>query len=264
MIARFVEVGTVPWDEARASFTRVLTRSAHELDDARARASDDPEILQREGAIAAARWGKKALPRVGRQPAADRARAHVHVLAGALGVEHDLQSQTVGQHAMESMFGLRSGRGGALRDLAGLVDSPFEVGFDPARALAILPTATNTAVEMARRLTEFLGLWYPLLLAPLRGIAPPAFLELALNSASRFTPEFYAIFFTHQLVDLVDMDPAKLAEALAEFESALGAGELYRELSAESAQKTRAALRPYPRLQLQLALSLTTQTRIVL
>lgn len=259
-IARFVEVGNVPWGQARDAFARLLADWEGHRATARAKAQEDPGALRRDATRTAAKRGSQALPRVTRQRAEDRAKAHVHVLAGALGIEVDPHSHAAGQRAMEFMFGLRAGRGGALRDLTDLVDDPAATVVGPDRANAALSSASAPAIEMARRTVEFLSLWSPVLLAAIGDSMPRAFGSLVSGISGGLTPEFYAVFFTQRLPAIAEKDATEDRGALEKFECALAAAELYRDLSPVEARWSREALRPYARLQLRLASAGTRET----
>jgi hypothetical protein len=255
-VAVFVEVGILPWTTARDALARLMGRWGDGLETIRDQVEQDPGALRREGAAAAAKRGAGGLPRVVRQPASERARAHTHVLAGGLGVEQDAAQRAAGQRALEEMFGLRAGRGGAAVVLAGLVDDPYETRVDPEQAVALLASVSDVVVEMARALTEFIALWNPVMLASLWGEAPEPFLRLAMTASQQLDPRFYAWLFVQRVVTLAGKDPKTLQQALDGFNTALAARQMYRDLPALRAREARDALRPYAKAQLLLALQL--------
>jgi hypothetical protein len=257
-IARYIQVGVLPWEDVRPTLHRLVTRWKADLDNTRAQAEKDPDLMKREGEAAARKWGENTFPRVVRQPAGQRAQTFTHILAGALHIQQPADVAAEGQHSLETTFGMRAGRGGALRDLAGLVDNPADIGLIPDNALHAIEHASDDVAELARRATELQVLWHPLATAMIADQLPRPFLCAVRATSKQFNPDFHALFYIQRLAVLAGkkLTAAEHKQQVDNFDIPTAAAEIYRDLPTAAASRAREELRPWARLRLQVALRL--------
>jgi hypothetical protein len=132
----------------------------------------DPEALRREAGTAARMRGRAPLPHRVRGVSLDeRTLAMMYALAQMFSVPISPEETVQGAHQLERVLGLRSGRGGAERDLS-------DIALKPERA------------EFARRGVEYAVAWLPAMVPTFTHVFGPAlvpFLDVIDERAEKLT-----------------------------------------------------------------------------
>jgi hypothetical protein len=196
--ALFVEANTVPVEEALRIAGDELR--AHRTSASAARAEiRDAASLQREATSAARRRGRHAvLPRRVRMSLDERTAAVVYLANQVLALDDLSKDGTDGKVALERALGLRSGRGGAERDVT-LVYVPEDMAaMDPDRGYDAVRAATPEQAQLARSLVELFCVWFPAMIPTLVTQLPASdvpFLDIILKWAAELTPQIYVAIF---------------------------------------------------------------------
>lgn len=145
--ALYVETATGSADNARSFLRAYLNAWRGAVSDQRRRYETEPELMRREAvATARARGARTALPRRVRVSFDDRVLAITHVVASMFNLELTPDEHTDGQFQLERVLGIRSGRGGAIRDVSALAVDPRRAVSDPdtlLQAASKHPTITS-------------------------------------------------------------------------------------------------------------------------
>jgi hypothetical protein len=254
--ALFVETAGVAIAEALAIAADWTGRMGEEI--ARARNSvADTDAYRREVQEAATRRGRNSvLPRQVMMSAHERMLA-VGQLAAVV-FEERLPGVPDGLGLLERAIGLRSGHGGAERELTIALTERDISAVDPCAMHAAVLAATPARARIARNMVELFGLWFPALAPSLLTSAPAGerkFLEIVAAQAARLTPEAYVVSFAGFLALQSSVPENVLQEAQGATEPVLAMVEM---LAAQPSGDLPGVLRrlgPLQRLKLELALS---------
>ncbi len=217
--ALFVEVDTISPSAALRIAADALRRMQAALEPD-VTAITDESALRREASRAARRRSSKAaLPRTVRVGAGEREAASTYLLSALSSVPLQPDERAAGRFALERILGLRSGRGGADRDLADRLPSQEFVA-DAGHLLSYVRRSRAVHARVARNIVELLCVWFPALLPAMYATSPPSegpFLEIVSEWTQRLTPEIYVVLFASLLrttSELADAEAAALLPAL--------------------------------------------------
>jgi hypothetical protein len=251
--ALFVETNTIPAEEALRIAADELTalRSAWSSEGA----AMDQETLREEVASAARlRGSNSVLPRRVRMSQAQRTSAVLFLAQQMPGLEALPQTGADGEAALERALGLRSGRGGAERDVP-LLDAPKDLAsFDIQKARQALNSAGVAQVECARRVVELFCLWFPAIIPTLISGVPVSqvpFLDVASEWAKATTPTTYVQFFAEIIARTAELPDKKLEEMLAGIDPPAAILEMLADQPASERDAVASRLRPLQRARFE-------------
>jgi hypothetical protein len=197
--ALFVETGTVPGDEAVQIAGPFLEQWEEALEHERARLAEDPDALLTDAEHAAKMRSRAPLPHRVRGVSLDeRALAMTYALGRMLSMPLTDKQEEQGAYQLERIVGLRSGHGGAERDLSDIALSPDDWPADPAALASGLAGLSDERIEFARRGVEFLVAWMPALSTSLLGEFGVAFtpmIDILEEWSEQLTPGVYIAMF---------------------------------------------------------------------
>jgi hypothetical protein len=253
--ALFVETGTGDTEEARGFVLEYLALWKAGIEEQRKRFAADPEALREEAASAARKRGKNSpLPRRVRMTLDERTVAMLHTLAAVVSVPLAAEEQEAGQHQLERLVGLRSGRGGATRDVADVSVTPDQWPTDPDRLLKAVELATPARLELARRMVELSVVWFPALrsmLGDVLGAGPSIALVDVIEEWERIiTPDMYALLFAFGLSNGERATEEEIQETLRALRPEAFAAMMLSEQAEHERAISVGRLRPYQHLRL--------------
>ena len=232
--AVYVETGAIPHEAVRDTAIRYFEAFQRALDEQAETVAAEPQAFGQAAETLAKARGAKSLPRNVRMALNDRITATMFALAQMLPAVLDAQEEAEGQFQLERMLGLRSGRGGATRDLTETFGDVTDAQMPELdRAITALRSVSEARLEAARRVVEASFVW------------APAFLPLALGALNQqevgfintfadwvvnATPELYvAIFGTVVARALEKSSDEQINDGLEVFRPAAIAAEYLRE-----------------------------------
>ncbi len=256
--ARYIEAGTVDTAAALDVCAAAFERFRHGADEADALGRHGPAAVRAEAEKAAKARGRRALfPRRVRMSGDERIAVFSYLFLQALDMDVEPSERDFGQFQLERILGLRSGRGGATRDVSELMVPVEEWRIDPHALTTAIRDASPEAAEMAKRFVETVCLWLPALLPMLAvesGAQDTAFLDIVQHGAEELTPEIYVVVFASRLAHRFNQrSPSELTAQLDEFHPAQMVAELLADRPDSDLRIVRSRLRPYHRAQLALA-----------
>lgn len=254
--ALFIETSTVPVEEALSIVRDVLTLWGEVLESEGARLREDPNALADEAAKAARMRGQAPLPHRVRGVSIEARTLAMTVAIGRLfSVPVSPEEAEEGLHHFERILGLRSGRGGADRDLEDTTLKPGDWPDDPVALRAAVDSATPERIEFACRGVEFAVAWLPAMRGVLATWFGPSFTPLAdilAEWAEKLTPDICALLFAMFLRNCAERaSDREIHDALQVFEPARITVEMLGERSLHERNVVSRRLRPYQRLQFE-------------
>lgn len=253
--ALFVETGSVPVAEALNIAADWIGRMSAEIDQARNFATDT-DLYRREVQEAAAKRGRNSvLPRQVAMSAEERMLAVAQFATLIFGA--GLPEVPEGLGMLERAIGLRSGRGGAEREIPfGLTERDIEA-LDPGAMHAAVLAASPLRAAIARNLVELCSLWLPALVPSLLSSLPASeskFLEIAAAQATHLTPKAYVFNFAGFLAMQDAIPDVLLEEARPETEPAWVTARMLSTQPAGDLPGVLKRLGPFQRLKLEYVL----------
>jgi DNA-binding transcriptional MerR regulator len=251
--AVFIETGGGSPQEA-VGFARAFLKAwERSISAAAVDARAGPGLLEKEAATAARMRGRAPLPHRVRGVSLDeRALAITVVMSEMLGMPRDPDTAAHGLFQLERILGLRSGRGGADRDLSDVGMKPGELSHDPAELRAALDRATPERIEFARRGVDFALVWMPALSATLAakfGAAYAPLVDIAAEWAEKLTPHLYALMFATFIRNALERaTDEQVAETLPIFDGPLIAAAMLADRPSTERKLVLRRLRPYQRM----------------
>lgn len=223
---------------------------------ASADAKSNPALIEEEAAKVARMRSRSPLPHRVRGVSFDqRELAIAFVMNEMLGLPRDDDAAAEGQVQLERIFGMRSGHGGADRDLSDVGVKPDDMFPHPADLLRTLDRATPERIEFARRGVDAALNWMPALqvtLASELGVAATPIVDIASEWAEKMTPHVYALMFAICIRNALQRaTDAEIAQSLSVFDGPLIAAAILAERPANEREAALRFLRPYQRLLLE-------------
>lgn len=254
-LALFIETATIAPRDAVKVARGFLERWVEAVAREGSRLREDPDALHQEAAKAARMRGRAPLPhRLRGVSLEERTLAMTLALAQMFSVPIEPERADAGLHQLERIVGMRSGRGGAARDLDDVSVKPGDWPDDPAVLRAALENATPERVEFARRGVEFAVVWMPAMGATFASAFGTPFAPLAdilAEWAEKLTPDVYALMFALFVRNGFErVSDHEIRDALAVFSPALIATAMLAGRPHHEQTVVARRLRPYQRLQL--------------
>lgn len=255
--AQYVEAGTGEPETARRFTLTFLTLWKERLAAERERLAMDPEALRREAAAAARMRGRRApLPHRVRTTLDERTQAMLYTLSSLIGASLSSQDEEDGLLQLERLVGLRSGRGGASRDVSELSVASSEWPTDPNRLLSALEAASPERLEFARRGVELGVVWFPPLRSLFGGALGPAasvtLVDVIAEWERMMTPDVYVLLFSAFVANgLERASDSDIHVAMKTFLPEVIGTALLSELSPADQKVAERRLRRYQRLRLE-------------
>jgi hypothetical protein len=203
-IALWVEGFEIDLDEVRASIASVAhffwRGMMRDVD------ADDPsKALDPLARTLATKRGKAGIPRIVRMSTEDRTRACALALAYLLNLKEEIDRRKDDLVLLQRMLGLRSGHGGGLAVALELDQEPTLIPPlpSPSYVEAILSSAPEEELELARRFARMIVVWIPLvlpMLAESHGDKARPMIELGTQLFADLPPQFHAFAVTASLV----------------------------------------------------------------
>lgn len=218
----------------------------------------NPALIEEEAAKAARMRGRSPLPHRVRGVSFDqRELAIAFVMSEMLGVASDEDAAAKGLFQLERIFGMRSGRGGASRDLSEVSVKPDDMFPDPADLGRALDGASPERIEFARRGVDAALIWMPALQATLAsefGVAATPVVDIAAEWAEKMTPHVHALMFAILIRNaLARATDDEITESLTVFNGPLMTAAILAERPPSERDAALRLLRPYQRLLLERA-----------
>lgn len=265
--ALFIETGTVAPPAAVTVARGFLERWEEAVAHEGSRLRKDPDALHQEAAKAAKMRGRAAPPHRVRGVSLDeRTLAMTLALGEMFSVPIEPERADAGLHHLERILGMRSGRGGAARDLDDITLKPSDWPDDPAVLRAALAKATPERVDFARRGVEFAVVWMPAMAATFASAFGAPFVPLAdilAEWAEKLTPDVYALMFALFIRNGFERaTDHEIRDALAVFSPAMIAAAMLADRPHHEQSVVARRLRPYQRLQLAATLHTVAPTVI--
>jgi hypothetical protein len=253
--ALFIETGAGDVEEARAFVLEYLALWKSGLEEQRRRFAADPEALREEAASAARKRGKNApLPHRVRMTIDERTVAMRHTLAAVASVPLSAEEQEAGQHQLERLVGLRSGRGGATRDISDISVTPDQWPTNTDLLIDAVEAASPARLELARRMVELAVVWFPALRSMfgeiLGAAASVALVDVIEDWERMITPDMYALLFAFELSNGERASDEQVAATLREVPPEAFAAVMLGEQSERERAVAVGRLRPYQRARL--------------
>jgi hypothetical protein len=162
---------------------------------------------------------------------------------------------SLGVSQLERIFGLRSGRGGAERDLGDLRFAPGQLAHDPAELRAALDRATPERIEFARRGVDLALVWMPALRATVASDLGPVaapMIDIIAEWAEKLTVHVYALTFAIFIRNALERaSDEEIAGTLPAFLGPVFAAAILAERPARERELALRRLRPYQRMLLE-------------
>jgi hypothetical protein len=267
-LARYVETAAGDFEQVRGNCLRLLEPFREGAMEAAALAVSGPGALREAAAaMARARGGNALLPREVRMSLEQRTQAHEYMLRKLLDVEIDAELETAGQEQLARGLGLRSGHGGKNRDIRHALADDELWHLDLEMLVRAVVDASPAVAELARRSVAIQHLWMPAMMNSLwEDVAPgdAPLLRVADGIAAHQSPKMYPLAYAAALVRKQSaLSPEAIEESAARPDEALTVAAAV--LDAPGADRALARigvrLRPYPRLQLRMAVAELLATR---
>jgi len=254
--AVFIETGSGSPDAAVELTREFLKAWEQSIATTAAEVQANPELLEEEAAKAARMRARAPLPHRVRGVSMDeRALAIAVVMGEMLGAPRDPETAEAGVFQLERILGLRSGRGGADRDLGDVGFAPRELAQEPAELLAALDRATQERIEFARRGVDFAVVWMPALRATLAselGLTAAPMIDIIAEWAEKLTAHVYALLFAIFIRNALERaTDEQITETLPMFCGPAIAAAILAERPSAERELTLRRLRPYQRLLLE-------------
>lgn len=252
--AAFIETGGGSWRAAVAFASQFLDAWEQAVEAAAEGVGADPAVLEGEAAKAARMRGRGPLPHRVRGVSLDqRTLAITFVISEMLGAApRDPDTAAAGLFHLERILGLRSGRGGADRDLTGITVEPAELAADPAELRRGIGRASSERIEFARRGVDFAVVWLPALRATLAaqlGAASAPVIDIIAEWAEKLTPDVYALLFaTFVRNGLERATDEQIKAALSVFSAPLVAAAILGGRPPNERELALRRVRPYQRM----------------
>jgi DNA-binding transcriptional MerR regulator len=256
--AVYIETGGGSPEGAIAYARQFLEAWEQSISAAAADAQANPEVIEEEAAKAARMRSRAPLPHRVRGVSLDeRELAIAVVMSEMLGTPQDPETSEAGVFQLERIVGLRSGRGGADRDLGDVGFAPRQLAQDPAELRAALDRATPERIEFARRGVDFAVVWMPALRATLASEFGPAgapMIDIIADWAEKLTVHVYALMFAIFIRNALERaTDDQIAETLPFFYGPVIVAAILGERPAAERDLTLRRLRPYQRMLLERA-----------
>jgi DNA-binding transcriptional MerR regulator len=225
---------------------------------AAADAQANPAVLQQEAAKAARMRSRSPLPHRVRGVSFDeRELAIAFVMGEMLGLPRDPDIAAEGLFHLERIFGMRSGRGGADRDVSEVSVKPGDLAPNPTDLRRALERATPERIEFARRGVDAALIWMPALRATLAsefGAAAAPVVDIAVEWTDKMTPHVYALMFAIFTRNAFERaTDAQITESLRVFDGPLMTAAILAERPPSERDAALRLLRPYQRILLERA-----------
>jgi hypothetical protein len=253
-LAVFVETGTGSAQQAIEVALEFLNAWQTSIAEERARLRTDPTAVRQEAARAARMRGNAPLPHRVRMRLGERELAMLYAFSHMFGAPLSEKEDEQGAYQLERIFGLRSGRGGATRDVSELMVAADKWFTDPRALAEALEVASAARIELARRAVEFAVLWIPALWPKFmakRGPSAVPILDIVESWANEVNPTLYAALlatFAHN--GLSRATEPEIHDLLAEFSPSAAVLDLLAEQPSADLKPIAQRLRPYQRLRL--------------
>jgi hypothetical protein len=256
--ARYIEAATVDTAAALDACAAALEPFRRGAAEVKALAEQGPEAVRAEAEKAAKARGRRAVfPRRVRMSLDERTAALLYTFSQAADMAAEVSEGQLGEFQLQRVIGLRSGRGGATRDVSELMVPVEEWLIDPEALIQAIRDASPEAAELSRRFVQMACLWLPALLPILAvemGPENAAFFDIVQKWAEELTPEIYVLVFASRLAHRFNVrSPSEMAEHLDMFHPAEIFAELLADRPDSDFRMVRSRLRPYHRAQLALA-----------
>jgi hypothetical protein len=199
------------------------------------------------------------LPRRVRMTAEERVEAVAQLMALMLGTPESGARPAMA--AFERSLGLRSGRGGATRDVPTTLTPQDVAALDPDRMSAAVLAAGPAQARVARNVVELLCLWFPALIPSLIATAKTTeapFLSVIEEWAAKLTPAAYIAMFAGLLTRQARLTETELATAESALQPHAAMLEMLATQPPAALSGVLTRLRPLQRLKLEYALNLAT------
>ena len=259
---RYVETGVGSPAEVREACLRLLGGFREGASEAAALAAEGSEALHAVAVeMAAKRGGNALLPREVRMRAQERIEAHEYMLNKLLQVEMEPELESRGAAQVARGLGLSGGRGGRRQDVLEVLSETEQWHLDLDALLGVVAEAPVELAELARRSVALQHLWMPAMISSLWDGIPArdaALLRVAERIAEHQTPKMYPLAYAAAVVrKRRTLTPAAIHEAFAGPDEAttVAAAVLESPDADESLARVSRLLRPYPRVQLRLAVA---------
>lgn len=202
----FVETGTGATDQVRAFLIEYLGYWRQAVAEHQQRLAD-PDALRDEAEKAARQKGKNApLPHRVRVTLDERTLAMQFMLAQLSAVSLPEDEQAAGQHHLERLVGLRSGRGGQTRDISDLSVTASNWPPDAESLVEAVKSASQERIEFTRRMVEIGVVWFPAMRSMLGVVAAgpaasTALIDVMGEWEEKISAEQYALLFAISLAN---------------------------------------------------------------
>ncbi|MGH3005665.1 MAG: hypothetical protein ACRDOS_07170 [Gaiellaceae bacterium] len=197
--AVFIETGTIPAEDA-VGIAHDFLSSWREIVQAHAtRFRIDPDAMRDEAARAARMRSRSPLPHRVRVRLDEREIAMTYAIAQMFSVPLSPDEEEYGAHQLERVVGLRSGRGGAERDLSGVALRPDEWPVDIDALIDAVSAASPDRIEFARRGVEAAVAWMPAMrsvFVAAFGASSAPLIDILEEWSSKLTTETYVLMFS--------------------------------------------------------------------
>ncbi len=260
--ARYVETSVGDLASVKDLCVRLLTTFRPGAAEAAALAAQGPEAIHATAAEMARQRGTNAFfPREVRMGLQQRVDAHEYMLSKLLGVEVQAELQSNGPAQMARGLGLHSGHGGPGVDISEVLPDVGQWQLDLETLIEAVRDTTRELAELARRSVAVQHLWMPAMFSALWEDAGPrdvALLRVAQTIAGQQSPKMYPLGYAAAVVRKQStLSAAEIRENFAGPDEALGvaAAVLDSPDADSSLARLSTMLRPYPRVQLRLAVA---------
>jgi DNA-binding transcriptional MerR regulator len=262
--AVFIETGGGSREIAVAYTREFLGAWVQSMAAAAAEVRANPELLDQEAANAARMRGRAPLPHRVRGVSLDeRELAIAVVMSEMLGAPRDPDTAADGVFQLERILGLRSGRGGADRDLTDLSIAPSDLAHDPAELLTAFDQATPERIEFARRGVGLAVVWLPALRATIASDLGPAaapMIDIIAEWVEKLTAHVYALMFAIFISNALERaSDEQIAETLSVFAEPAIAAAVLAGRPANERDLVLRRLRPYQRMLLEREPAITNE-----
>jgi hypothetical protein len=262
--ALFIETDSVPVEDAISIAVARVDAMRASVSASRKQAARHPDLLGAEVKRAARlRVGNSVLPREVRMSLDEREQALAQLVGLGLGVK--LAGVPPGMSAIERALGLRSGRGGASREMPLALTEKDLAAIDPEAMYEAVRAATPTRARIARNLVELLCLWFPALVPSLLmtpNTTEPKFLEIVRAAGDALDPDVYLATFAGPLARQAPLPDEQLLAIETALQPAAAMVEMLATQPHGDVNGVLSRLRPLQRLKLESTITLTARQRV--
>jgi len=261
--ALFIETGSGDTTEALRVAAARIGPHRESVAAARKAATSHPELIHADVKRAARmRARNSVLPRNVQMSQAERDVAVAQMVQAGLGVP--LDGVPTGLGAVERALGLRSGRGGRIRETPFALAERDLAVLDPEVLYEAVQAATPRHARVARSVTELICLWIPALIPSLLMTSTTAeskFLQVVEDKSHELSPEMYVGTFAGLLAKVVKAPDEPLAEIEKGLRPELATIEILTTQPPGDLRGVLSRLRPLQRLKLRAAFALEREPR---